>query len=422
MASGEGDGTDVDDAEDRAHRHHHRRRGSTRRGPDDGRAAVVRCRMHGRFGAALCDEREGADHQQDEARERSRLGEHRDGQSDGDHRPRDEAQFVHHRLERERRPQQWRAAVQLGPAGAHHRTDRGHAAGGDGHTRTAPSRASRTGRTASIAAMDVALIPDATGRTRDCPYRSTARDTTRGDERVRQREHRGEGTGQCVVAAQFGQHRDDADADHGDRYAAQRILRRRTLRSRGRRRSDDRYRARVEPHRSWPRLPARASIALMSVLVCFHAHPDDEVFTTGGVMRLAADAGHRVVVVTATDGALGEAPDGILTDGESLAERRRRELEESTSLLGAQRVVSAALRGFRDGGNAGEREPRRVLQRRRRGGRRPSGRDPRRGIRRRDRPSTTPTVATAIPIMSRSITSASGPPNWPVCRTSTRPP
>ncbi|MGB6275177.1 MAG: PIG-L family deacetylase, partial [Rhodococcus sp. (in: high G+C Gram-positive bacteria)] len=53
----------------------------------------------------------------------------------------------------------------------------------------------------------------------------------------------------------------------------------------------------------------------MSVLVCFHAHPDDEVFGTGGVMRLAADAGHRVVLVTATDGALGEFPDGILTDG-----------------------------------------------------------------------------------------------------------
>ncbi|MDV6284230.1 PIG-L family deacetylase [Rhodococcus jostii] len=88
----------------------------------------------------------------------------------------------------------------------------------------------------------------------------------------------------------------------------------------------------------------------MSVLVCFHAHPDDEVFTTGGVMRQAADAGHRVVVVTATDGALGEAPDGILTDGESLAERRRRELEESTSLLGAQRVV---LLHYADSGMAG---------------------------------------------------------------------
>ncbi|MEN0135706.1 MAG: PIG-L family deacetylase [Rhodococcus sp. (in: high G+C Gram-positive bacteria)] len=88
----------------------------------------------------------------------------------------------------------------------------------------------------------------------------------------------------------------------------------------------------------------------MSVLVCFHAHPDDEVFTTGGVMRQAADAGHRVVVVTATDGALGEAPEGILIDGESLAERRRRELEESTSLLGAQRVV---LLHYADSGMAG---------------------------------------------------------------------
>lgn len=67
-------------------------------------------------------------------------------------------------------------------------------------------------------------------------------------------------------------------------------------------------------------------------------------------MRQAADAGHRVVVVTATDGALGEAPDGILTDGESLAERRRRELEESTSLLGAQRVV---LLHYADSGMAG---------------------------------------------------------------------
>ena len=55
----------------------------------------------------------------------------------------------------------------------------------------------------------------------------------------------------------------------------------------------------------------------MSVLVCFHAHPDDEVFGTGGVMRLAADAGHRVVLVTATDGALGEYPEGILTEGET---------------------------------------------------------------------------------------------------------
>lgn len=74
--------------------------------------------------------------------------------------------------------------------------------------------------------------------------------------------------------------------------------------------------------------------------MCFHAHPDDEVFTTGGVMRMAADAGHRVVVVTATDGALGEFPDGLLDEYETLAQRRSRELEASTDALGASRVVS----------------------------------------------------------------------------------
>jgi LmbE family N-acetylglucosaminyl deacetylase len=88
----------------------------------------------------------------------------------------------------------------------------------------------------------------------------------------------------------------------------------------------------------------------MSVLVCFHAHPDDEVFGTGGIMRSAADAGHRVVLVTATDGALGEVPDGLLTEGESLHDRRQRELERSAEVLGAQRVV---VLGYADSGMAG---------------------------------------------------------------------
>jgi LmbE family N-acetylglucosaminyl deacetylase len=86
------------------------------------------------------------------------------------------------------------------------------------------------------------------------------------------------------------------------------------------------------------------------VLVCFHAHPDDEVFTTGGVMRLAADAGHRVVVVTATDGALGEVPEGLLAAGEPLVERRRRELAESVAVLGVHRLV---MLGYADSGMAG---------------------------------------------------------------------
>jgi LmbE family N-acetylglucosaminyl deacetylase len=86
------------------------------------------------------------------------------------------------------------------------------------------------------------------------------------------------------------------------------------------------------------------------VLVCFHAHPDDEVFMTGGVMRLAADAGHRVVLVTATDGALGEVPDGLLAEGERLTDRRRRELDASAHALGVHRVE---MLGYADSGMAG---------------------------------------------------------------------
>lgn len=88
----------------------------------------------------------------------------------------------------------------------------------------------------------------------------------------------------------------------------------------------------------------------MGVLVCFHAHPDDEVFGTGGIIRLSADAGHRVVLVTATDGAAGEVPDGLLAPGESLAERRRTELGKSARILGAHRLV---MLGYADSGMAG---------------------------------------------------------------------
>ncbi|MBY6435918.1 PIG-L family deacetylase [Rhodococcus kroppenstedtii] len=88
----------------------------------------------------------------------------------------------------------------------------------------------------------------------------------------------------------------------------------------------------------------------MSTLVCFHAHPDDEVFGTGGVMRSASDAGHRVVLVTATDGALGEVPDGLLDEGETLVQRRQAEVAASAAVLGVHRVVNL---GYADSGMAG---------------------------------------------------------------------
>ena len=41
-------------------------------------------------------------------------------------------------------------------------------------------------------------------------------------------------------------------------------------------------------------------------LMTVHAHPDDESIGTGGLMARHVDAGDRVVLVTCTDGALGE--------------------------------------------------------------------------------------------------------------------
>lgn len=54
--------------------------------------------------------------------------------------------------------------------------------------------------------------------------------------------------------------------------------------------------------------------------------------------------------MTATDGALGEHPEGLLAPGEALAARRRVELQSSAEALGAHRVV---VLGYPDSGMAG---------------------------------------------------------------------
>jgi LmbE family N-acetylglucosaminyl deacetylase len=89
----------------------------------------------------------------------------------------------------------------------------------------------------------------------------------------------------------------------------------------------------------------------MATVTFFHAHPDDEAIATGGTMAALSDHGHRVVLVTATPGELGEVPEGLLEDGESLVERRRSELEQASRILGVHRHVNL---GFRDSGMAGE--------------------------------------------------------------------
>lgn len=86
-------------------------------------------------------------------------------------------------------------------------------------------------------------------------------------------------------------------------------------------------------------------------LVLFHAHPDDEAIATAGTMARAATAGHRVVLVLATGGELGEVAEGFLDEGENLASRRAIEVERAASVLGVARV---AFLGYHDSGMAGE--------------------------------------------------------------------
>ncbi len=90
----------------------------------------------------------------------------------------------------------------------------------------------------------------------------------------------------------------------------------------------------------------------MSGLMAFHAHPDDEVISTGGTLSRYAEAGEQVVVVTATDGAEGEIhnyddPDSIRP---RLAEVRADEVKAALEVLG---VPNHAFLGYRDSGMMG---------------------------------------------------------------------
>src|SRR5215831_2962667 len=88
----------------------------------------------------------------------------------------------------------------------------------------------------------------------------------------------------------------------------------------------------------------------MATLVSFHAHPDDECIACGGVIRKAAEEGHRVVLVVATRGEQGEVPEGLLDQGEELWQRRVAETHASAAILGAQRVE---FLGYTDSGMMG---------------------------------------------------------------------
>ena len=95
----------------------------------------------------------------------------------------------------------------------------------------------------------------------------------------------------------------------------------------------------------------KANLTLMAV----HAHPDDEASSTGGILARYSDEGIRTVLVTCTNGELGDGRDGrkpgdAAHDEASVVATRRLELEKSCEILG---VSDLELLGYHDSGMMG---------------------------------------------------------------------
>ena len=90
-------------------------------------------------------------------------------------------------------------------------------------------------------------------------------------------------------------------------------------------------------------------------IMAVHAHPDDEAIGTGGILARYSEEGVRTVLVTCTNGELGDAPGGIKPgddghDEDEVVALRRKELEASCAALG---VSDLELLGYHDSGMQG---------------------------------------------------------------------
>jgi LmbE family N-acetylglucosaminyl deacetylase len=72
-------------------------------------------------------------------------------------------------------------------------------------------------------------------------------------------------------------------------------------------------------------------------LLAFIPHPDDESYSFGGTLALAAQAGWECIVQCASSGEKGKRHDGGPTDKKSVGAAREAELWRSCEILGVQR-------------------------------------------------------------------------------------
>jgi LmbE family N-acetylglucosaminyl deacetylase len=87
-------------------------------------------------------------------------------------------------------------------------------------------------------------------------------------------------------------------------------------------------------------------------LMAVHAHPDDESSSTGGILARYGAEGIRTVVVTCTNGELGDGPGGVKPGAEghdraAVAKTRLAELDTACAILGVDHVERL---GYHDSG------------------------------------------------------------------------
>ena len=85
-------------------------------------------------------------------------------------------------------------------------------------------------------------------------------------------------------------------------------------------------------------------------VLCLFAHPDDEAFGSGGTLAGLVRKGHKVTVVCATNGDVGEISDPALATPENLWQVRQEELRQAMAVTGIQDV---RFLGYRDSGMEG---------------------------------------------------------------------
>ena len=110
-----------------------------------------------------------------------------------------------------------------------------------------------------------------------------------------------------------------------------------------------------------PTMPERP-LTLMAV----HAHPDDEAISTGGILARYSAEGVRTVLVTCTNGELGDAPGGIKPgepghDESVVVPLRRHGARSELRSVGRVQSGAARLPRLGNGGLAAERRPRFLL-------------------------------------------------------------